>query len=226
MKAIVILVEPEYEENLGLITRAMKNFGLKDLVLVNPKIDHLTGKTRSRSVHAQEILEKAKIVKKLGDALKLADYSAATSAKITKSNTMFRNALPVQEFSRRFANSDATIALVFGRESSGLDNKEIQQCDFLVHIPTSREYKSLNISHAAAVLFSQIYFAKKKINFKIASKLTKKIMLRKFKEMIEKRTNIDNKKAVLDSFKGLINRALITEKEARALLSAFFGVKK
>jgi len=226
MKIVVVLVEPEYEENLGLITRAMKNFGINDLALVNPKVNHLSDRTRSRSVHAQDILEKAKVFKRLEDALKIADYSAATSAKITKSNTMFRNALTLQEFEKKFTNSDATVALVLGRESSGLHNEEIQLCDFLVHIPTSREYRTLNVSHAAVVLFSQVYFAKKKIQFKTASKLTKKILLKKFQKMVGKRTNIDNKKAVIDSFKGLINRSLITEKEARALLSAFFGVKK
>lgn len=226
MKTIVILVEPEYEENLGLIARAMKNFAIYDLILVNPLINHLTDKARSRAVHAQDILEKAKIVKTIGEALKDADYSAATSAKTTRSNTMFRNAISVQQFAKRFSNSDAKVAIVLGRESSGLNNEEIQQCDFLVHIPTSKEYKTLNVSHAASVLFSQIFLAQKTAKFKTADKKTTQILLKKFTKMVNARSNLDNKKAVIDSFKGLINRALITEKECRALLSAFFGKQK
>ena len=162
MQVKVVLVEPEYEENIGLIARAMKNFGCSELLLVNPKIDYCSGLAKSRAMHAQEILKNAKKFNSLAEALKQTDYSVATSAKITCEKKISRTAINVKELAKNFSNKKAALAIVFGREGTGLTNKELTECDFLVKIPSSHKYKTLNVSHSVAVILYEFFTCKEK----------------------------------------------------------------
>ena len=221
MLAKVVLVEPQYGGNVGLICRAMGNFGISGLVLVNPKADVLGNDAKARAMHARGILEGAKIVGSLETALRGVNYAAATTSKITKDASLNRTPLSAGEFAEKFKNSDAEVALVFGREDSGLKNSEIKMCDFIVHIPSSRKYKSMNISHAAAILFYELFSADGGGNFRSADAETKNILIGKFREFIGERGHIKNREKLLASFKALVGRALVSEKEALALMSAF-----
>jgi tRNA/rRNA methyltransferase len=221
MKTRIVLVEPQYEENLGLIARAMKNFGFSELYLVNPQVNHWTGQSRSRAMHAQDVLKKVKKVKSLKAALKGTDLAVATTA-ITSRTKVNRSPITPAELAENYRETKGIMAVVFGRESDGLNNEEIKQCDVVVTIPSSKNYKTLNISHSAAVMFYELSKAGKERK-KIASKQTRKMLIKEFERII-KTDKVKNPRGVKTAFKSFLAKSPLTEKEAKSLLAGFKAV--
>ncbi|MFM2060946.1 MAG: hypothetical protein RLZZ507_616 [Cyanobacteriota bacterium] len=148
-KIKIILVEPAGELNVGSIARVMKNFGLSDLILVNPQCDRTSSEALKMAVHAKEILESAVIVNTLPEALQGCTRAIATigrdyDGKLPIENP--RNALPWL-----LAEQEKPTALIFGREDRGLTNQEINYAQKLVFIPTNPEYSSLNLATAVSI---------------------------------------------------------------------------
>jgi len=148
----IVLVRPEVAGNVGATARVMANFGLVDLVLVQPKADLVSHEARQRAANAEGMLEKARIVDSIDEALSDCLASAATSARregiirgsdVGPPEQILRHMLPL--------TSQGPIALVFGPEPSGLTSLEVSRCDHLISIPTSAEYPVLNLSHAVAI---------------------------------------------------------------------------
>lgn len=221
MEAAIIMVEPKYAGNIGLICRAMKNFGISELILVKPSAGCLSGEAVARAMHASEILKKAKIADSLEKAISKFDYAVATTAKVSKGRKIFRTSLTPEEFAKKFSGSNAKVAIVLGRDDKGLANEEIKMCDFIVHIPASFKYPTLNISHSAAIILYELFRKKGHANFNTADSKTKKMLVKKFEKFIGGNKHIKNKEVLLISFKGLVSRSLISKREACALMSAF-----
>ncbi|MCD6478614.1 MAG: RNA methyltransferase [Candidatus Diapherotrites archaeon] len=226
MRAIVVLVEPEYEENIGLIARVTKNFGFEDLWLVNPKANHLSDKAISRAMHASELLKNARIFSSLEEALSRADFSAATTAIASRDKNIERNAITPKELAENFKGTDAKLAIVFGRESRGLTNTELAKCDFIVNIPSSREYRTLNVSHAAAIILYELFMASGSRTIAVADQKTKETVVKLFETLAKRLKNIRNKKATTASFKHLVSRAPITKREANAVIAVLSELEK
>lgn len=146
----VVLVEPQFRENVGHTARTMLNFGVGDLILVNAApVDE---QTRNRAVHAQEVLNQARFYDSLDQVTKEFDHVVGFAARIStmdKAHRRMSESLPV--VARRLAESPSRVALVFGREDFGLSNEDVERCDILCTIPTQRTYRSMNLSHAVAV---------------------------------------------------------------------------
>lgn len=152
----IVLIEPLHDGNIGAIARAMKNFGLDELVLVRPCA--IGEEATKRSMHAIDVLQGAKRVFTDEEALKGADFVVATSGISTLNEKRFsRIAMTPWEFAEKVKDVDGTIAILFGREDFGLDKELIRRCDFLVTIPANPEYTVMNISHAAAVVFYELF---------------------------------------------------------------------
>lgn len=220
MKIGVILVGIQGAENLGYAARAMANFGAGRLCLVNPVADAKSAEAISRAMHAQGILRRAEVFGSLEKALSGFDYAVATTARTGIAGKVGRTAVSAREFASRFAKSNAKVALVFGREPSGLTNEEIAQCDFIVKIPSSGRYPSLNISHAVAVLLYELFAARaggKK--FRGAKGAVRSQIVGRFRELAEECASVADKGATTAAFKRLVSRALITGKEANAVLA-------
>ena len=124
----------------------MKNFGFKNLVLVNP-LCKINDEAINRAKHAKEILMRAKVVKKMPRM----DFLVATSAKTAQN--VNRIPIDIKEMKKKISGK---VGIVFGRESSGLTNIEMEQCDIFVSIPTSKKYPTMNLSHAVAVLLYEL----------------------------------------------------------------------
>ena len=157
----IILVEPAGPLNVGSVARVMKNFGLEQLVLVNPNCDPLGAEARQMAVHGVEVLEQAQRVSSLAVALEGCAKAIATSGRdrlIPLPLGTPRQMLPwLWERSRpeTMAPADlaqpAPAALIFGREDSGLNNAELHYAQRLVQIPSGEAYASLNLAQAVAV---------------------------------------------------------------------------
>jgi tRNA/rRNA methyltransferase len=155
----VVLVEPIYPVNLGQVARVMKNFGFQNLVLVNPSVKALR-EAVTYSAHAREVLDRAEIKHSLAEALSDAKLVIGSTSKAGASGkNVLRSSVTPAEFAETLHNSSqhSVCALVFGRESTGLTNEELDCCDMLVTIPASQEYRVLNLSHSVCILLYELY---------------------------------------------------------------------
>jgi tRNA/rRNA methyltransferase len=224
----ILLMEIEHPGNLGAIARVMANFNLKNLTLINPKCSPKDEEARNRAKHAQNILKKAKIVKKIPNY----DYIVATTAKLGKDYNIPRSPLTVKEFAEKIKgikkNSKTKIALLIGREGIGLTNKEVLAADFVVTIPSHKKYPTLNISQACTILFYELFQTigkdKNTDPFNPITKKEKDLLLKNIDEIIDKvEFSTKGKKETQHKvWKRLINKAMLTKREAFAV----FGLLK
>ncbi|MCJ7429089.1 MAG: RNA methyltransferase [Candidatus Nanohaloarchaeota archaeon QJJ-5] len=150
------VVEPEIEQNLGFLARTMANFGIEELRLVNPQFS-IGEDARTTAVHAQAILDDARIYETMEDAINDIDVAIGTTGVESSSSNVLRNPITPATMADRAADVEGDISVVLGRESKGLSNEELSQCDLVVTIPTTDEYPVMNITHAGAVVFYELY---------------------------------------------------------------------
>ena len=159
MNLRVVLVEPEHECNVGSIARLMKNFGLSKLWLVNPKM--VLGKEAyTLAMHAGDVLTTASIVDALEDAVAGAQWVIGTTSIVAKKpGSLHRNAITLEVLAELTRTRRGELALLFGREGSGLSNQELDRCDLIVTISSSATYRALNVASAAAIVFYELWIA-------------------------------------------------------------------
>ena len=159
----VVLVGPQESGNIGMTARAMKNFGLKELYLVAPEADHLNEEARKFAVGARDVLEGARVVSTLDEALADVHYVAATTAR-ARYGYPGRLSTPREAAGelRSRAEAGERVALLFGRERSGLTNEELDRAHLVLHIPTNPEFKSLNLAQAVLILAYELFLARPK----------------------------------------------------------------
>ncbi len=147
MQISFILVEPAVPENVGAAARAIKTMGFSQLVLVKP-CDYLSGPARWLAHGSGEILEKAEVFPSLKEALVGFDFVIDTSAK--KRSVKF-DYYPLPKLPSLLISKGVTVnnvAIVFGREESGLQNDEMKLCDLVATIPMKTTFPSLNLAQA------------------------------------------------------------------------------
>lgn len=150
-----ILVEPESPGNIGSIARVMQNFDVDGpLILVNPC--KITNETYMMACNATEVIDNSVTVDTYEQARQLVDVSVATSKEAGDQYNVRRIAITPQQLSENMGK-DQNVGIVLGRESSGLTNSEIAASDLVVTIPSSERYPTLNISHAAAIVFYELF---------------------------------------------------------------------
>ncbi|MFO7991289.1 MAG: RNA methyltransferase [Thermoplasmata archaeon] len=152
----IVLVEPKTPGNVGAVARLIKNFGLKDLVLINPVT--IDGDAMIRAMHAKDVLENADIKDDLKAAVSRYDMVVGTSGVDTdKEKRFLRQADAPERFAEDVMEYQGKIALLFGREDIGLLNDEISLCDRFVRIPTSEGYPIMNLSHAVGIVLYELF---------------------------------------------------------------------
>ncbi len=145
-----ILVEPENPENVGAAARALNTMGFSDLRLVNP-CDHLSVKARQLAHGSTHLLEEAKLYQSFEDAIKDVSYTVATTSISHNIYKKFFDAKDLPKFlDDRFCVHDK-IAIIFGRESIGLKNDEIEMCDIVTGIPMIRTLPSINLAQTVMI---------------------------------------------------------------------------
>lgn len=143
----IVLVEPAGALNVGSVARVMKNMGLSELVLVNPRCDRLGSEARLMAVRAADVLESAREVETLAEALQGCVKAIATSGR---DRATFTTPIETPRLALPWL-LDAPAALIFGREDSGLTNAEMNHAQRLIQIPSSDAYPSLNLAQAVAI---------------------------------------------------------------------------
>jgi tRNA (cytidine32/uridine32-2'-O)-methyltransferase len=151
----IVLVETTHPGNIGAVARAMKTMGMGSLYLVKPKI-FPSAESTARASGADDILEQARVCGDLVQALEDCRLVVGTSAR--RRTVEWPELAPRQSAQRMLAEAAlGPVALIFGRESSGLSNAELERCHFLAHIPTNPDFSSLNIASAVQLFAYELY---------------------------------------------------------------------
>jgi TrmH family RNA methyltransferase len=149
-----VLVGTTHPGNIGAAARAMKTMGLSNLHLVQPKL-YPSAEATARASGADDVLAKAHVHDNLSEAIADCQYVYGMSARLRH--------LPVPVVNPREAIThiqtlpeNAEVAIIFGREHSGLSNEELDRCQYLINIPANPDYSSLNLAAAVQVLAYEI----------------------------------------------------------------------
>lgn len=152
----VVLVAPQQPGNIGATVRAMANFGVTDLRLVTPACQHLHPEARKFAVNAYPLLGTARIYHSLPEALADTHLSIATTRRSGRLRGDLLDSTAVPELLA--ALSPATqVALVFGREDSGLSSEEVALCSHAATVATTDDLGSLNLAQAVLLFLYEIF---------------------------------------------------------------------
>ncbi len=158
MSIVVVLDQPQELVNIAHVVRAMKNFGFKDLRLVQPReydlyrvegIAHQTG----------DVLARVRTFASLGEAIADCVHVVGLTAR---GRTAKRNVLRPREAAAEIMAlaEGGAAALLFGREDKGLTNDALDRCHRVVTIPSEPSYPSLNLGHAAVIMLYELALAR------------------------------------------------------------------
>ncbi|MEF8880043.1 MAG: RNA methyltransferase [Candidatus Thermoplasmatota archaeon] len=224
----VVLVEPKISGNIGAVARAMANFDFHNLFLVNPC--ELDDDCYRRAKHAGYILDEAKIFDNIEDCIQNLDYLVATSSiDYKKDKKHLRSPVYLDDFVDKIFEVEGKVGLLFGREDYGLFNEEIKKCDIMLRIPTSKEYSSMNLSHAVALtlypLFVKTGFEPKKRR-KIGD-VEKDKLFEYFSKLLDEIGHPEHKKRKTRiMFKRLMGRAMPSTWEYHRFMGIFSDILK
>jgi TrmH family RNA methyltransferase len=217
-------VEPESPGNIGFLSRTMKNFGLKHLILINPC--ELGEEAQYHAMHAHDVLQASKKYNSLADYIETedVDFLVGTTGTPGGSYNVPRIAV-TPEYLADSINYKMNVGIVLGREGDGLTNEELELCDVVVTIPTSDEYPIMNISHAAAVIFYELY---KKIkdypldDVSEASREEREDIIQYLDEIIGELDYPPHKhRNAMTIFRRVLGRAFISGRESHTLKGVF-----
>ncbi len=229
-----ILIKPQLGENIGACARSMKNFGFKNLLIANPKVGWPNVKAKATSVGAYDILNNAKVFKDTYSAIKGLDIIFSFSARRRDIN---KKHIGITSFINTIKKlKSKKIGLMFGPEASGLSNYDLSFSNYIVQIPSSPKFKSLNLSHSLSLICYEIF---KINNFKLTKQVnfTKKIgkkgkmveILKLLKKKLEKKNffkPIEKKSSMLTNINNLFYRLEPNDKELRILGSLIGSLSK
>jgi TrmH family RNA methyltransferase len=153
----IVLVETSHAGNIGAVARAMKNMTMSNLCLVKPKL-FPNAEATARASGADDVLARAVVYENLADAV--ADCQLVIGASARGRTISWPELTPRQCAEKVVLHeADNKVAIVFGRENSGLKNHELDLCHFLLRIPCNSEYSSLNIAAAVQVVCYELFVA-------------------------------------------------------------------
>ena len=229
-----ILVKPQLGENIGACARSMKNFGFSNLNIVSPKFAFPNHKTTVTAVGAFNIINKAKVFNTTLDAVDKFDIVISLSARkrdINKKHITMKDFFHILKKKR-----NTKIGLMFGPEASGLSNADLSFSNYILQIPTSKNFKSLNLSHSVTLICYEIFKSINKNTFnkigkkiKISSKSNVSLLINHLITLLEKKYFFlpsEKKQSMLLNINNLIYRLEPNDKELRILASIISTLSK
>jgi len=223
-----ILVRPQMGENIGFVARAIKNFNITKLRIVDPKCNWPSQKALATSVGANDVLRSSKIYNSVNKSIADLRVVFASTSRIRKVNKKIISILDL----RKKIKKKQKIGIMFGPEDSGLSNDELNCANYLVKIPTNQKFSSLNLSHSAIIFCFQLFqhFSNKKFiyNSTYKSSVAKKSQVNKFLNFII--NELDKKgflqpdhkrKSMIRNINNIFHRLNLSEQEIHILLGIF-----
>ncbi len=233
----IVLIQTSHPGNIGSTARAMKTMGLSDLCLVKPK--HFPDPQATiMSSNANDILDNANVVDSLQQAVADCHRVIGTSARHLR--TLSWDTFDPRycgEFVGKQLADNKKVALIFGRERTGLTNEELSFCHHLVHIPTNADYSSLNIASAVQILSYECRMGSadiKQSSHELDEEVISTRELEGFYQHLEKVLievkflDPENPRYLMPRLRRMYGRIAVTRSELsllRGMLSAFQGRK-
>lgn len=148
----IILVEPQLGENIGMVARAMANFGLSELRLVNPRDGWPSEKARAAASKADHVIDGTRVFETLEEAIKDLNFVYATTARERYGFKPVRAPVTAADTLRTKFKAGEKTGILFGRERWGLTNEEVALADEIVTFPVNPAFASLNIAQAVLLM--------------------------------------------------------------------------
>jgi tRNA/rRNA methyltransferase len=148
----IILVEPQLGENIGMVARAMANFGLVELRLVKPRDGWPSDKARAAASKADHVIDGAVVYETLEEAIADLNFVYATTARSRDGFKPVRSPVTAAETLRHKFKAGEKTGILFGREKSGLSNEDVALADEIVTFPVNPAFASLNIAQAVLLM--------------------------------------------------------------------------
>jgi tRNA (cytidine32/uridine32-2'-O)-methyltransferase len=213
----IVLVETSHPGNIGSVARAMKTMGIENLVLVNPKV-FPSEEALAMASGADDILSKAKVVDSFEQAIGDCELVLGATARSRDLEWPMHHpkALPHKIGHKK-------TALVFGRERTGLTNEELWRCHGGIHIPTSPQYRSLNLAQAVQIVAYEIWDGQHQVSNPDIEPLATVTGLEQFYQHLERvliRVEFmrsDEPKRLMPKIRRLFNRAEVLQSEMNIL---------
>jgi tRNA/rRNA methyltransferase len=229
-----ILVKPQIGENIGACARSLKNFGFTKLNIVSPKQNWPNAKAKTTSVGAYDIIKKAKIYDHTSDAINEFDTIFSLSARRRDIN---KKHISIIEFIKIISSKEnLKYGLMFGPEASGLSNEDLSYSNYVLQIPTSKKFKSLNLSHSLTIISYEIFklfninkFKNSTKKTKIASKKSIGSIVDHLKFLLEKKNFFapkEKRQSMITNINNLFYRFEPSDKELRILASIISTLAK
>ena len=229
-----VLVRPQLGQNIGSCARVLKNFGFSKLGIVNPRDGWPNYKARMTSVGAYDMLQKVKVYKNTLDSIKNFDLIFSTTARkrnINKKHISISSFIKLLKIKKKLK-----IGIMFGPEASGLSNEDLSYSNYIIQIPTSKKFSSMNLSHSMTVICYEIFksihinkFRKESKTLKISSKKSIANLVKHLINLLEKRDFFipkEKKQAMLLNINNLFYRFELSHKEVRVLASIISNLSK
>ena len=217
----VVLVEPLYGGNIGSVARAMKNMGIGNLTLVNPK-QFRNDECEWMAKGSADILDRARVCDTIDEALAPFTVLVAASRRSGKfrrpdftPRQMAQTLVPISQGNR--------VGLVFGREDSGLTTDEVTRCHYVVSIPTSDDMPSLNLAQSVLLVCYELYMATLNLPAFSVRQLARSETLEGFYDHLERVLHhlgfmvTDNPQHTMNLLRKIFSRADLDEKDVRLL---------
>ena len=224
----MVLVEPKFSGNLGLVARIMKNLGFSELRLVRPRAE-LNKTAYLRAVMAGDILDEAEIYDELFPAVKDCGLVIGTSRR---HGVKRKNIISAEEMAELvvWALSANQVAVVFGSEDVGLSNQDLKYCQWVVGIHPGTEYESLSLSHAVAIILWEINSALRRPKESVRRLATGEELERMYKDLEEILVEIGfiergDPRRMLLSFRAMLNRAGLNPREVKIWRGVFRQIR-
>ncbi|MHA2037137.1 MAG: RNA methyltransferase [Promethearchaeota archaeon] len=242
----IILIRPEHAANIGSIARIMANFEFENLVIFNPiaKAEHIFSyHTHGFAMHGKNILMNADLIElekdenhvsKLKKYLEQFDMIIATTSKGKRYSNIQRLAIFPDNLDLPPSQKPFKVAILFGKESHGLDNEEIGLVDVILRIPTGSSYPTLNLSHSCGIILYEIFKKVNNINIGrgknpvlLTSRENRQSLLKIVDKLIEKLKIRNHKKEkVYFAFRNVFERAIMSRKELSLITGVFSKLEK
>ena len=226
MVIAVALVEPQYHVNAGHVARLMKNFGLKKLYLVKPRFNR--AEAVKYSTHGKDVLAAARTTT-LAQLRKRFDVMIGTTAiPATSRLNVVRESISAEQMAGIIHDGTGKdFCIVLGRESSGLNNKELAMCNLVAVVDTKTRYRTMNIAHALAVLLYEVsknrpelYVKKSKKSVGPASQQDINLLMQYMSRVADAGNYDLHKKPLLEAaLKKLLARGTPTAKDVMLIVS-------
>ena len=229
-----VLVKPQLGENIGACARSMKNFGFNKLHLVSPKFTFPNHKTKVTSVGAFDLIDTTKVFNKTEEALCEFDIIISLSARKRDINKKHITISDLSNILKKRKN--AHFGFMFGPENSGLSNQDISFSNYILQIPTSKKFKSLNLSHSVTIICYEIFKIinnslnrKKGKSLKISSKSKISLLVKHLIDLLDSKDFFhqeEKKHSMILNINNLIYRLEPNDKELRILASIISSLGK